>query len=766
MNLQEAKKIVANAVRKNETSLNLAAKWKSPEKLSDEDLIELAPDILKLKNLKYLYLNENLLTKFDKEFVKLENLINLGLSGNQLTVFDKEFAKLKNLRELNLLHNPLPFGIDILKNIYNPQKILNFIVDYYEAEAKGKLKPLNEAKVVVVGEANVGKTCVINRLLENKFVETSSTHGIEIRRWKNVELVNEEKVQLNVWNFGGQEIMHSTHQFFFTKRTVYILVVNARENEDTNRTEEWLQRIQSLSQNSPVFIVGNKIDQTNRGNDSTSLGYFDIERKRLLDKFPTLIKGIYGVSSDVVEKQYDSLFEEFRDALISEIGKLEEIHKEFPTSWFVIKGQLEAMQATKVPYIKFNDYIARCINADIDNEESQRTLIEFMHDLGIALSFQDDNDLRDLAVLNPEWVTRGVYALIDNAQLTLEKGILKRGSISHYLDEFIYPIETQDFIIKMMRKFRLLIDINKDKFLIPDLLPKDETDTGSWDDTLHFQYSYDIYEKSILRRFIVEVFHLCSKETYWRNGIVLKKGDNRALVKADVQDKTISIKIDGNPNTRREFIAVIRSKFDEIHASFDGLSFKEMLGHPKYPNVLRDYFRLRSMEDDGIEKEYVEELRTSLPVKEWLNGFYSVEERRRRDREKDGNNIYIVGDNNKVFQAVKDSQITVQEKIIDKVSREMDEDQTQTVEKLSDEIVLRIEEELAKHGKANDKLEEVKKGKWETKFKFSLPFIPLEFSRTVPPDEFISKVQKWLYGGDLQLNILEAKEEPKGFLAD
>jgi internalin A len=682
MNLYEAKKIVAKAIKNDAIELNLSS-FTHYGKLSDSDIAELLPDILKLENLEVLSLSENnltkfdikfselkqlrvltldnnKLTKFDKEFAKLENLEKLFLYGNQITRFDKEFTKLKKLELLALHNNQLPIPAEILRDWRNPQKILNYIAEYYEAEEKGILKPLNEAKLVVVGEANIGKTCLINRLIEEKFIKTSSTHGIEIHRWKNVELEDGEKVQLNVWDFGGQEIMHSTHQFFFTKRTIYILVINARENEDANKTEEWLQRIQNLSQNSPVFIVGNKIDENNRGTDKTNIGYFDINQKNLTNKFPELVKGFYGISSDVGQKQYDFLFESFKKALISEIGKLKEIHEQFPASWFRIKAQLEEMQSKKVPYITFQDYLNRCIKADIDSEQSQRTLIEFMHDLGIALSFQDDEELRDLAVLNPEWVTRGVYALIDNAQITLEKGILKREDIGKYLDETEYPKHTQDFIIKMMRKFQLLIDIKPDKvFLIPDLLPKDETDTGKWDDTLHFQYSYDIYEKSILRRFIVGVFHLCSKETYWRNGIVLKKEDNRALVKADVQDKTISIKIDGNPNTRREFIAVIRSKFDEIHASFDGLNFKEMLGHPKYPNVLRDYGRLAKMEANKREFEFVDELEIDLPVKDWLNGFYSVEERRRKDREREISSINVTGSHNIIVQDMKDTELSI-----------------------------------------------------------------------------------------------------------
>lgn len=223
MNLSKAKKIVAQAIKNNETQLNLVSVADS-EKLSNKDIIELLPDILKLKNLqwldisynnltefnkefvklenlKFLYLRandltkfdkefaklrhlhridltDNKLTKFDKEFAQLRNLEELSLGENELTSFDREFAKLENLQKLTLYGNPLPFPIEILKQSNQPRKILNFIVEYYEAQERGKLRPLNEAKLVVVGEANVGKTCVINRLIHGKFSKTDSTVGI------------------------------------------------------------------------------------------------------------------------------------------------------------------------------------------------------------------------------------------------------------------------------------------------------------------------------------------------------------------------------------------------------------------------------------------------------------------------------------------------------------------------------------------------------------------------------------------------------------
>jgi internalin A len=579
-----------------------------------------------LKGLTSLDLSDNNLS--DVSFLtELKGLTSLDLRGNKLS--DVSFLKdLTDLTYLDLNDNPdLPFSDEVLDHPFDAQKILNYIREYYAEQAKGNLRKLNEAKLVVIGEANVGKTCVINRLLDKKFVQTDSTHGIQIRKWKEVELENGEKVQMNVWDFGGQEIMHSTHQFFFTRRTVYVLVVNARENEDTNKTEEWLQRIQNLSQNSPVIIVGNKIDENNRGTDHTSLGYFDIERKRLNEKFPTLLKGIYGITSDVEKPQYDFLFDKFETAIKKEIQNLANIHDEFPKKWFEVKDKLELMKENKTSYIEYGEYIDYCIEAGMDNNQNRKTWIEFLNDIGVALTYSGDKDLGNyLAVLNPQWITSGVYSLIDNAQITLNKGILKREEIGLYLDQTKYPTNTQDFILNMMRKFKLLIDIDKDKtFLIPDLLPKDEPDTGVWKDVLHFQYSYDIYEKSIIRRFMVEMFGLCSKNTYWRNGIVLIRGNNRALIRADVQEKTISVKIEGNQNTRREFLAVIRNNFNVIHNSFNNLGFQRNIGYLKNPEILKPYEELLNMEADGEQEVYVNELRKKVPLSEFLAGIENVE---------------------------------------------------------------------------------------------------------------------------------------------
>ncbi len=55
--------------------------------------------------------------------------------------------------------------------------------------------------------------------------------------------------------------MHATHQFFLTKRSLYLLVLDSRLDEKENRVEYWLKIIQSFGGDSPIIVVCNKNDE-------------------------------------------------------------------------------------------------------------------------------------------------------------------------------------------------------------------------------------------------------------------------------------------------------------------------------------------------------------------------------------------------------------------------------------------------------------------------------------------------------------------------
>ena len=361
-------------------------------------------EIGQLTNLTVLNLSSNSLSSLPVEIAQLTNLTVLNLSSNTLSSLPVEIAQLTNLTELDLRSNSLPIPPEVLAKYNEPDTIIN----YYLSLQSNQQKPLHEAKMLLVGQGNVGKTCVRERLIRNQYdPRRNKTDGIDIESWE--VKINQSQYQINVWDFGGQEIMHSTHQFFLTKRSLYLLVVDTTLGEEENRIEYWLKIIQSFGKDSPVIIVGNKADQHP----------LDIDQRGLQNKYPQ-IKGFYKTSCN---KDQANGIPDLKAKVTQEIIQLEHIDDQLPLPWFNVKQQLEELDKDYIPY---NQYESICESEEIEQDDNQRILIRLLNDLGIVLNFHDDPRLEDTHVLNPEWVTNGVYKILNDHQLIVEhKGILE-----------------------------------------------------------------------------------------------------------------------------------------------------------------------------------------------------------------------------------------------------------------------------------------------------------------------------------------------------
>lgn len=575
--------------------------------LSCNRLKTLPSSIGQLPDLTILDLHKNRLTQLPAEIGNLIKLRELNLSNNKLTKLPKEIGKLTNLVILELTGNSLGIPPEILR-----KKDVPAIINYYLQHQAGQRKPLNEVKLLLVGQGSVGKTSLIKRLIENRFNPTEDkTEGINITKWPIT--IHNQQIRLNVWDFGGQEIMHATHQFFLTKRSLYLLVLDARLGEEENRLEYWLKMIGSFGGESPVIVVGNKIDQQP----------LDLDKRGLMLKYPQ-IRAI--VETSCLDGRG---LDELRATIEREIVALPHLNDQLLLGWFNIKTQLEQMDRDYLPY---HEYLYICQSEGVSDDLSQRTLIGFLHDLGIVLNFQDDPRLEETNILNPEWVTSGVYKILnDDTLLTQHHGVLERAMLSRILDPRRYPRDKHLFIMDMMRKFELCFDFEgfaDRKFLIPDLLPKEEPETGDWSNALAFQYHYPILPGSVISRFIVRMNHLIHRHTYWRNGVVLAHEGNTALIKADREDRKIFIWVSGPESSRRRFLVIIRAEFDAIHSTIPGLEVSEKVPLPDHPEIVVDYQDLRNLEEMGEPYLVVPSLRQRFGVKALLDG---VDEPLRRE---------------------------------------------------------------------------------------------------------------------------------------
>ena len=611
----------------------------------DNNKITAIPDaIANLANLTQLDLSSNQITQIPDEIANLANLIRLNLSYNQIKEITKQVLLLPKLQEFNLEGNKLleltklyaqKNNLAIAPEIFasnsdNGQKAFNYV---RELILKNN-RPLHEAKLLLVGQGSVGKTSLMERLIRDQYDKNQpQTDGLNVEPWEIQ--VNSKEIRLNVWDFGGQEIYHATHQFFLTKRSLYLLVCNCRTSEEENRIEYWLKLIESFGDKSPVIIVGNKKDEQP----------LDINRKALREKYPNIQAIIETSCQDNIG------IDELRAAILEQVANLKEVYDLLPLSWFEVKQQLEAMTED---FISYNRYIGICHENKISEEQNQDQLIDLLHRLGLVLNFRDHPILKSTNVLKPEWVTEGIYKLLSDDILKAEnKGIFALVDLNRILDLDRYPRDRHHYLIELMQEFKLCftIDCHPPKFLIPAILPKDEPqNTRLPDDILEFQYHYRILPNSIISRFIVNTSDYIHKQTYWRSGVMLaypESGEvyNIARIKADTEDKKIFIAISGRKETRREFLAIIRKELNKIHKNFSNLDITEWVTIPEHPNIdPLNYQDLLIAEDAGETTVFVPKLRKRIEIDKLLDGYASKQARQEQVYiEKQVNNYYQYG---------------------------------------------------------------------------------------------------------------------------
>ena len=546
--------------------------------VSKIQLTSLPPEISKLKNLSYFDLSENQLTFLPPEISELRNLTKLDVSGNQLKEIPPEIAELKNLTTLFLSGNSLEnLPLEIVK------KGIEAIRNYFKSFEEEK-RPLNEVKVLLVGEGGSGKTSLVKRLLGKGFDGNEhQTQGININAWKFK--YKDKEIKVNFWDFGGQEIMHATHQIFLSKRSLYILVLDSRRDE---KAEYWLKHIRSFGGDSPVLVVLNKIDE----NPS-----FELNRKFLQEKYPS-IKGFFQVSC-----KNNRGIEVFSRKLKSELAKVNHLQITWAKSWFNVKTKLENMNCD---FITYKQYLNMCLEEKVGNKSSQDTLVDFLNDLGVIVHFKDIS-LLDTHVLEPRWITEGIYKIINSETLVKRKGVLRFSLLDDILEQekegdYYYPPNRYNYIINLMKKFELCYAIDDETVLLPDLLAIPEPDFDfDFTGALKFFIEYDFLPRSVMPRFIVKMNIDIKDNLRWRTGVFLEdeKFNSSAVVRADIEAKRISIYVNGNQ--RRDYFAVILQRFQEINNSFEKLKAIEKIPLPDNPEISVSYDHLIKLESKGIE---------------------------------------------------------------------------------------------------------------------------------------------------------------------
>ncbi|PSM30901.1 COR domain-containing protein, partial [Haliangium sp. UPWRP_2] len=413
--------------------------------LTDNRLGYLPEWISKLTELRSLGVSRNPLTEVPEWISMLSQLEYLGLSGLQLRELPRWLSKLRRLRRLDLSGNRLrelpdwladPYTLPRLIDLYirvNPITVpppeimadalvgfrpapLDAIRSYFRQLKAGANVYFYEAKLLIIGEGGAGKTSLARKLKSPncKLVsDEKSTEGIDITNWsfpippglpRNSDNTS---YTAKIWDFGGQEIYFATHQFFLTKRSVYLLVTDTRKQHTDFFT--WLLMQETFGGDSPVILVKNRNRQ--HGNS------FSIENLfQLRERFPNLQE---PVEVDLNEVPPGTGWNQLSQRVKEQLLQLPHIQQPRPATWVAVRKVIGSEGRNT---INRKEFYAICGDSGIKGSEDIKTLAEYMHNVGDILYFQEDLVLQDCVILNPHWGLDAVYRVLDNRGIEQKLG--------------------------------------------------------------------------------------------------------------------------------------------------------------------------------------------------------------------------------------------------------------------------------------------------------------------------------------------------------
>ena len=530
--------------------------------LNENELSSLPVEIGQLTALQTLDLFHNQLSSLPVEIGQLTALQTLSLSDNQLSSLPGEIRELPNLKQLDLRRNPLPIPPEILgsKELWEePGDVAEILDFYFRVQDPNETEPLYEAKLLIVGEGGAGKTSLARKIEDEEYAldpDEDSTQGIEVVRWE-FPRPNRQPFRVNIWDFGGQEIYHNTHQFFLTERSLYALVADTRkENTDFYY---WLKVVELLSDKSPVLIIKNeKNDRQCQINEGQLKGEFT----NLKEVVATNLATNRGLNDIKAELQHY-------------IQRLPHVGQPLPKLWVRVRAALENDSRN---YISQEQYFDLCQRNSLSDKKDMLRLSKYLHDLGVCLHFQNDPILKNFVILKPEWATTAVYKVLDNANVRQNQGCFTQDDLSDIWQDDEYA-EMRDELLQLMMRFKLCYEIpdRPQTYIAPHLLSPEQP-AYNWDETdnLILRYEYEFLPKGILTSFIVEMHKLIEEQTLvWKSGAVLNNGHARAEIIENYPKNEIKIRV--SRTHRKELLNIVNHEFFKLHSYFERLQYKTLI---------------------------------------------------------------------------------------------------------------------------------------------------------------------------------------------
>ena len=162
-------------------------------------------------------------------------------------------------------------------------------------------------KLIFLGDQSVGKSCILNRFLNDTFIEDyQATIGLDFQS-KNVQIDNQD-IHLLLYDTAGQEKFRSLIPMYTRDANIILLVYDISNRDSFTNLSQWLKDLTNVNMEEIILcVVGNKIDLSDKRAVNIEEG------KKFADEHNLIFQEISAKTGDgFSDLFYKNLFEQIR----------------------------------------------------------------------------------------------------------------------------------------------------------------------------------------------------------------------------------------------------------------------------------------------------------------------------------------------------------------------------------------------------------------------------------------------------------------------
>ena len=229
----------------------------------------------------------------------------------------------------------------------------------------------------------------------------------------------ETKVQLTIWDYGGQRVFYALHHLFLTEYGVYTLVFDMREvlNKEDDAVEYlqfWLKSIALHAPSAPIVLVGtyrDEVDDTKRWKDIDTVLR---NRVKVVAAYTGQLvpNNADGLSFFPVDNCNDKGLTDVREAILVALTGKEFMEYPVPLSWISCLGQLLRSETSSVGYMSLLEVEVIARKHRVKETSEVRLMLSFFHEIGVLFYFHRSKKLRHIVILDTQWLVDAMTCLI------------------------------------------------------------------------------------------------------------------------------------------------------------------------------------------------------------------------------------------------------------------------------------------------------------------------------------------------------------------